>query len=470
MVIRTYFEANNTLIYNQNINTGKNPVMELFYGGVKSTNKKLFSRFIFKLNLNRLKEMYDSGEFPIENKLNHTLKMINTSSFDISLLSGETGDGKDRTTSFNLNLIEVNEDWDEGVGYNFNGQKYFTSIDSTVISNSPSNWFERTTYENWSGMTGSTSGLTLSTQHFSDGNENLEMNVTDVINNYLTGNTTHKGLAIVFDESFENKIEDNLKYVGFFSRHTQTFFEPYLETKYDNNINDNRGNFFLDKLNKLYLYVNVGGFPTNVDDMSSMGVTIHDNIGNPYTSFTENDITHESKGVYSIKLSIPDTGLSGYLFEDIWTGITINGVTRPDIEMEFELKSSDEYYNIGSNSSEPKNYVLNVSGVRNNENIKRGDIRKVLVTARVPYTVNQKELLDSLEYRLYVKEGRAEHTVIDYTPVNLTFNHNYFLLDTQSLLPNTYYLDIKAKSNYEVITTKNIISFAITNQVDKRDS
>jgi hypothetical protein len=34
------------------------------------------------------------------------------------------------------------------------------------------------------------------------------------------------------------------------------------ETKYDNHIIDDRNNFILDKLNKLYLYVNVGGNPT----------------------------------------------------------------------------------------------------------------------------------------------------------------------------------------------------------------
>jgi hypothetical protein len=46
-----------------------------------------------------------------------------------------------------------------------------------------------------------------------------------------------------------------------FTNNTQTFYEPYIETKYDNHIIDDRNNFILDKLNKLYLYVNVGGNP-----------------------------------------------------------------------------------------------------------------------------------------------------------------------------------------------------------------
>ena len=90
------------------------------------------------------------------------------------------------------------------------------------------------------------------------------------------------------------------------------------------------------------------------------------------------------------------------------------------------------------------------------------------VNAKVPYTTNQQEVLDLLEYRLYVKEGNAEYTVIDYTSVDRAFNYNFFLLDTQSLVPQRYYLDIKAISNYEVKTTKNVISFDIVSQVDKR--
>ena len=44
MVVRTYFDRNNTILYNSEINTGKNPVTELYYGGDS------YSRFIFHFN------------------------------------------------------------------------------------------------------------------------------------------------------------------------------------------------------------------------------------------------------------------------------------------------------------------------------------------------------------------------------------------------------------------------------------
>ena len=471
MVIRTYFDRNNTIVYNRTENTGKNPVAELFYGGSFEANTPLFTRYIFQFDVQRIIDLRVKGMYPDLTKLKHTLRMTNTGTFDASLLGQNTADGKDRTSSFDLNLFPINQVWDEGVGYDFAGQKFFSSSDSTVISNDPSNWIEARTGTAWNGGSGVFSAWTgttiLKTQSFEDGTENLEMDITDIVNDYLTGATNH-GLGLAFNEEFEDSIKDNLKYVGFFTRHTQTFYEPYVETIYEDSIQDDRANFYLDKMNKLYLYVNTGGAPRDVDSISGMTVSILNNSGEVFSAHTASDITHEDIGVYSIQLLVPTTSVGCVLYEDIWSGIVINGVTRPAIELEFELKDSSEYYNIGSDASTPKDYKFNVSGIKSGERIKRGDVRKIRVNARVPYTTNDQEVLNSLEYRLYVKEGQAEFSVIDYQPVNKAFNYNYFLLDTQSLLPSEYFLDIKSTSNHEVRTIKGVVSFEITSQVDER--
>ena len=93
-----------------------------------------------------------------------------------------------------------------------------------------------------------------------------------------------------------------------------------------------------------------------------------------------------------------------------------------------------------------------------------------MVSARIPYTVNQTQKIDRLDYRLYVKEGKNEFTVIDYQPLEMTPNTNYFLLDTSSLIPNTYYLDVKYESNLEVSTNREILKFDIVSQVELRIS
>ena len=149
------------------------------------------------------------------------------------------------------------------------------------------------------------------------------------------------------------------------------------------------------------------------------------------------------------------------MFNDVWSNIKINGIDRPDIELDFTLMDSNKFYNIGTNENLPKNFTFNTHGLNNEEKIVRGDIRKVIVEANIPYTVNQKDVIDGIEYRVYTKEGPNEVTIIDYNDIERSFNYNYFLLDTASLVPGTYYLDIKAVSNGVVKTHKDITKFHI---------
>ena len=467
MVIRTYFDKNNTIVSNQYVNTGLNPITELFYGGALGEQK--YSRFLFDFDESTLKSLYTGGTFTDLTKLKHTLRMTNTGSFDTDLLNG-TMAGKDRTTSFDLVLFKINQEWDNGVGYDY--EVPIVTIGESAYYTGPSNWVEARTgifWANGSGVySGSPSGITVTTQHFDKGNENIEMDVTDYVNGLLTGDTNY-GLGVAYARPYELMNTTTLQYVGFFNNNTQTFYEPYIETIYDNHIKDDRNNFYLDKPNKLYLYVNLAGNPTNLDTNPS--VDIYDNNGSLLSAYTSSDVNHITLGVYSIDITIPTSNTNiETMYNDVWSDVIINGVTRPNITLDFVVKDSFGYYNIGNNNMLPKKVGVNISGIQNKERIKRGDIRKVIVSARIPYTVEQTQNISDLKYRLYVTEGAPELTVIDWQPVEMANNYYYFLLDTQSLIPNTYYLDIQAYSNLEVTTIKNACQFDIISQVELRKS
>lgn len=462
MVIRTFFSKNNTIVNNLNVNTGLNPVTELFYGGDEQ-----YSRFLFHFDETRLKALYTGGTYTDLTKLKHTLRLTNTGSFDKDLLNGMMG-SKDRASSFDLILFKINQDWDNGVGYDYSLCNIV--VGECAFSICPSNWVNAQTGVEWSGGTGvysgSPTGITVSTQHFDKGNENIEMDITDYVNGVLTGDTNY-GLGIAYARGYELMSTSSLQYVGFFTNNTQTFFEPFVETIYDNHISDSRNDFYLDKPNKLYLYSNLAGNPTNLDSIPS--VNVYDQDGVLFSAYTSSDVNHVTLGVYSIDILVPTTSDNDCtMYTDIWTGITINGVSRPNIELNFALKNSMDYYNIGNNDMLPKKVAVSVGGIQNSEKIKRGDIRKVFVSARIPYTVEQTQNISNLKYRLYVLEGTSELTVIDFQPVEMANNNYYFLLDTASLIPNTYYLDILATSNQEVTTIKNSLSFQIVNQVELR--
>lgn len=466
MVLRTYFDRNNVIVYNSNVNVGRNPVAELYYGGRDAKNS--YTRLLFQFDESRLKELYEDKTYADLSKLRHTLKMTNTGAFDTDLLGKTTCGGKDRACSFDLVVFPITQDWDEGNGYDYGECTY---VGEASTSFCPSNWLEAQTNTPWSGGNGVYSGspIVIGTQHFEQGNENLEIDITDVVNGYITGDTNY-GLGLAFIRTLEETETTNHQYVGFFTRHTQSFYEPFVETVYDCHIKDDRNNFYLDKDNKLCLYVNLGGTPTNLDEVP--GAVVYDGSGNVFSAFTSSAVTQVTKGVYCIDINVPTTedNVDCIQFTDVWTGITINGVSRPDIELDFVVKDSSEYYNIGQDDILPKKIGLNVTGIKRDESIYRGDIRKVIVSTRIPYTIEQKQSVDNLKYRLYVKEGKNEYTVIDFQDVEMGNNYNYFLLDTASLVPGIYYLDVKVESNLEVTTTKDVLKFEIVSQSDLRIS
>jgi hypothetical protein len=73
---------------------------------------------LFYFDETRLKQLYTGGTFTDLTKLKHTLKLTNTGAFDASLLNG-TMASKDRASSFDLIAFKINQEWDNGVGYDY---------------------------------------------------------------------------------------------------------------------------------------------------------------------------------------------------------------------------------------------------------------------------------------------------------------------------------------------------------------
>ena len=218
---KSYFSKNDTLIYNSSTNTGRNQIVELFFGDVENVISPVgYSRFIFDLDLEDLQTKVENGEISTgcSYNLTHKLKMTNTSFFDKELLNDTWSNGRRRATSFDLVLYRIPktsgdtgdpQTWDEGVGYDYyagNAQGATTTVSvkdavetDKSYSGRPVNWFKRTTVNNWSyngiydntnQTTGNTginySALTIvDTQHFEFGNEDIEFDMTNEIT--LTG-------------------------------------------------------------------------------------------------------------------------------------------------------------------------------------------------------------------------------------------------------------------------------------------
>ena len=83
-IYRSYFSKSNTILYNSYTNTGRNPIIELFYGNLSnSATPTGFSRYIFNIDLTGLTSNYTNKVIVTGCSVNptHTLRMTNTSFF-----------------------------------------------------------------------------------------------------------------------------------------------------------------------------------------------------------------------------------------------------------------------------------------------------------------------------------------------------------------------------------------------------
>jgi hypothetical protein len=304
----------------------------------------------------------------------------------------------------------------------------------------------------------------VDTQHFELGNEDIDFDMTNEINGILNGSITGvTGWGVAYVPQLENYEGLTETYsVGFFTRHTQTFYQPFLQTTYDDLIEDDRNTFVTNRENKLYLYIYSNGNFMNLDEDPT--VTIYDPDGEIVTGMSSLSTCLRTKGVYEVV--VPP--ISGYStpcqFTDKWSNLIVSGNTLQDVELEFILQNQTALYQIGSQSKDPVLYGFDFSGIKQNEKILNTDIRKVMVTIKQAYS--SQIVLNNIEafYRVYVKEGTTEVQVQDWTPINRTPNEYYFMFDTRDKLPNQYYVDIRVNTSGERDTYQKQLMFQIVNK------
>jgi len=467
-IFRSYFSKNNTLIDSVLANNSQNPVTEITYGTV---NQQV-SRFIFDIDFSQLHQRIQENNINPQTITKHTLHLTNTIS-NASEYIGKRSYSLDieRATSFKLDLFNVSEDWNEGSGYDF-------LFKDTVDSNRhASNWFYRKSNTPWTYNGGSyLSGVTniLGSQEFENGSEDIEIDVTDYINGRLhnqgitglTGYTgTTYGLGIKFPDELEELETIYRQSVGFHTKNTHTFYEPYIETTIDNEIVDDRNYFYLNKDNNLYLYTNLGN---NTEDITVNSVEIYDYNDELYDVISGNSITRVKKGVYKIVLNIDsDDYLDAVLFRDVWN-LTINNKEKI-YEDQFYLISDDNYYRFNSsNQINFDNYSFYFWGINQKENIVAGDIRKIRLTIKELYPDQNNFIPLDVEYRVYTTVGeKYEIDVIPFTSVNRTSKGYEIDLDTSWLIPQDYYLQLRMKDGTYYKNKESVRFSIVSNGIKK---
>jgi len=457
---RSYFEKNNTIIKDSQANTAKNPATEIFYGSS-------FSKFLFKVDFTDLKNKVNNDELVVDSNTRHTLHLTNTIFGDEGQKGLNRTTGRDRTSSFDLILFKLDQFWDEGLGFDYADSGYDFVTGNRTFDERPSNWYYRTTLNTWTtaGVYHDSptviSGYTGNKIHMDNGGENIDFDITDYVNGIITGNTNH-GLGLSFAVVYQYLTPDRDQSVAFFTKYTQTFFEPYVDSHFEDTIMDDRNNFVEKIEQNLYLYVTKGTNFYNLD--STPTVDILDSDGTVITGLSGLTTTLIRKGIYKVTFTITTPECDGKkFFTDHWKGVILDGNTiSGGVRQKFIPKPYTAGFTVGENQTELQRYAIQFFGIKQNEKIVSGEIRKVVITFKsidVPKTV----LLDEVYYRIYIEEGTTQVIVHDWTLLDKT-NENSFQLDSSYLIPRQYFLQIKGKTHTEEIYYKESINFEIVSE------
>ena len=452
--LRIYPDKNNTIAsgYFENFNSAYNPGTILWYGGAGLRNS--ISKFLIHFDLEELKNKLNSKEINSDYISSYRLKMTNVvpdgelleSDFEFARLD------KKIASSFDLIAFPINKEWDAGRGYDLMGQEYIKSTKGDTNLTGYSNWNQATSITSWDepgifiNPTASTTNYSI--QHFDVGDEDLDLDITNIVNDWLSGGSENYGLAISYTRDYELILEDTRYMSRFYTKHTNTAFKPYLEVVYDNQIiRDDRLRVANNRTSRLFLNLFSGN--TTANYFSAGTVSIKNSANQDViTGLTPNQLT---KGVYYVDVLM--TGATkNQIYKDVWNDITFSpGIDKQSFEQKFHILGN--YYT--NFPKEINQYVVELYGISNNQILKKGELIRIYAETRVEYSTKTPNEYYGLEYRLIHNEITE---VIPWSAFNSIVidgcTKEFIDLDTSWLLSNQNY---KIELRVNELGTKRVL-------------
>lgn len=275
MYLRLYPKKNNTIFYTQKgslsyteglINTGGNPIMQLMEGNFQS-------ELVFQFDINA--DLYNK---------------IQNNNSNIRLYIWDAGNLPDMKQSDpkTLQLFKNDDDFIEGIGYEFNGR--FIKVSNSCYK-----------YRDDLNNVWSTKNLVIE-KLIDRWHDDIIFNIDKT---FIT-----QGLNTFFVKYKSPSVDTEKELAKFLhSNKTRTIKIPYLELDINDEIIDSRNNFYSNKINRIYLLnefgLNFSSTPTFklLDDLKT-------DTGNTY------NVVNENAGVYYV--DIDANILTNEFYYDSW--------------------------------------------------------------------------------------------------------------------------------------------------------
>jgi|5B_taG_2_1085324.scaffolds.fasta_scaffold00043_22 hypothetical protein len=295
-------------------NMGRADILEVFsiYGQLSSSSgfSSEKSRILVQFDVETLTSDRNSGAVPSD--ASYYLKLYNARH------AGTLPE------NFTLAVTAISSSWEEGLGLDMEN---YSDLTYDVRG---SNWIKREGSTSWEtdGGGGDYHSSPSYTASFNIGTEDLEVDVTTLVNEWVAGTKQNYGFGIFLTGSLEDSSRSYYT-KKFFARSSHQFFDrPCLEARWDSSRRDDRSNFYSssslapasDNLNTIYLYNYSRGRLANIPSVGTglIYVDLYETLsGSPETLCLNTPATggYVSTGIYSCSVCVNTTSSTLY---DVW--------------------------------------------------------------------------------------------------------------------------------------------------------
>jgi len=455
-------------------NVGAAGSLDLFklYG---MTATKNVSGTFPNVELSRLLVQFDLS--PLRALVASSLVDVTNPSFSCRMRLHDVYGGQPTPSSFTVAVFPLSASFDEGLGRDV---VLYSDVDvcSFASSSHTSSWFMSGCMQGGDDrapcdyLTASRGTNLRSSQFFPTGEEDLDVDVTAAVSSALAGLIPDRGFRVAFDASLEN--DQRSYFVKRFASRTAFDVElrPELVVRFDDSIQDDSSNVYLDSPSVLFLYNYVRNAPANLvsgttplTGSNCLQLQLVTPVSGGLYSLFFTGSQHSygrlpAVGIYSASITVlaadpalqPQWQASGSItFTPVWRS--------PNGQVSFLTGSTIKAYppQRGSTSLDPKRYDVSLLGIRDTFGpAEQAVVRINIFDYTAPYfrqAVRQPVEAPGIVVRdvhYQVRDAYSGRIAVPFdmqtnsTRASSDANGMYFKLDTSNLVvERSYVIDLK---------------------------
>ncbi len=430
---------------------GRDPILDVGVKYSSSSSNRYIERILGKIDTSSssdIKSRISLGQIPdpaLDATVTAKLKMFN-------VLHAQR-----QARSFILNIFPVTQQWDEGSGLGFGSENF-------LYSTGYANYVSRKVGTDWTVSGGDyLVDSNSAVQEFDNGSEDLNVDITNMFKNWISGISSNNGFIVKVSDLYENTTGSSsasldLWRKSFFGRETSLNEWPRVEVLWDDQIKDYRSFFTIGGSGYTYFYnmsnerfidlASTGVFPgyVAIEGATSNSSTSWISVSGSLSSISAQRV---KAGIYKALIKeLPYNLYNTYTrFRDKWvitSAISAISTCATSTIIVISPFAFGNFYDVTYNQytlvlrNFQKEYQ---KGMLINLRVFIKDLSKTYETLTASSTAFSSLISDKSYWRILTNKDEVD---IDWQPLDFDKNGNFLTLDTSNLTRNfNYKIDFK---------------------------